>query len=582
MPQRTTTRWTWILAVTLLTALYLLPRLMYLDASVTTDEPIWLGRSANFYRALFQGDLADTFQFAHPGVPTMWAGMVGYWFAFPDYIDDYSTNYGITFDIHQRIRASGLHELDVLIAARVSKIVLQAVFFVIAIVFCRRRFGGAVAVLTGVIIALDPFLIAHDRLLHVDGLFAISCFAAVLALADAFATGHDTTRPWIVAGVLAAIAWLTRSTGAVLGVVVVAWMAIDLVRERSSSTQPLGTHVLGRLRAGLIWGGAALLTTVALWPALWVAPVATLGFMVEWSTKAAESGHGFPTFFNGAIQHGDPGWRFYPVTLLWRLTPLTMLGVALFLCFLVSGATRTHLTPRQVRTIGIVFTFALLYVTGMSLGAKKFDRYILPVYPIVDLLAALGLVMTAQLVMRMTRAGRQALVAAALALAIVVQGGSYLSARVYPLDYYNPLLGGLDRAVHEVRIGWGETLSETAEYILAEADGEALTVRTSSSRAPLLYFLPEPIVVEPGDFETIADWEATDYYVTSIQQWQRDIEEDVIGYLEGFDPVKVVSIDGVPFSRVYDLNDIPPPPFLAETAGNAIPPNAAVLPDDPK
>src|SRR5262245_42514254 len=62
------------LASVALLALILAPRLNELDALVTPDEPLWIGRSANFYEALSSGHLADTYQFVHPGVPVMWLG----------------------------------------------------------------------------------------------------------------------------------------------------------------------------------------------------------------------------------------------------------------------------------------------------------------------------------------------------------------------------------------------------------------------------------------------------------------------------------------------------------------------------
>jgi hypothetical protein len=65
-----------VLLLVLVLAAYLTPRLVALDRLVTVDEGYWLGRSANFYEALVSGDLANTYQFAHPGVPTMWAGAI--------------------------------------------------------------------------------------------------------------------------------------------------------------------------------------------------------------------------------------------------------------------------------------------------------------------------------------------------------------------------------------------------------------------------------------------------------------------------------------------------------------------------
>jgi dolichyl-phosphate-mannose--protein O-mannosyl transferase len=215
-----TDRWRWGGSVALLTLLYLLLRTTGLDRIVTTDEPFWLGRSANFYRALWQGDLVHTFQHAHPGVMTMWAGMVGYWFAAPGYVDTVDADIYNVYGIHRHLREMGLLEMDVLVASRIAKIVLQALLFALSLVWLRRLFGTPVAIVAGAIIALDPFLIAHDRLLHLDGLLAISSLAAVLALAEAATGSRRPALTWLIAGALAAVTWLTRSTGlALLGVV---------------------------------------------------------------------------------------------------------------------------------------------------------------------------------------------------------------------------------------------------------------------------------------------------------------------------------------------------------------------------
>ena len=64
-----------LLVATLLMALLIwLPRGLALDHFVTADEHAWLARSGNFYRALALGDFAATFQRHHPGVTTTWAG----------------------------------------------------------------------------------------------------------------------------------------------------------------------------------------------------------------------------------------------------------------------------------------------------------------------------------------------------------------------------------------------------------------------------------------------------------------------------------------------------------------------------
>lgn len=556
------------LGALLLVALYLLPRLTNLDSIVTSDEPLWLGRSANFYTALWHGRLEDTFQFAHPGVTTMWAGMVGYWFAASDFPQRFTTNIEDVYQIHVFIRDLGLSEMDVLIAARVSKILLQAVLFSVALVYLRRHFGAAITAVAGIMIAIDPFLIANDRLLHVDGLFAIAAFAAVLALADAAISGHQRIRPWLVAGVLAAVAWLTRSTGIVLVGIIGIVLFVQAMADRDAQ-QPLIDRLLARVQPMLLWGGAALAATIILWPALWVDPISTFAFMVGWAANAVVEGHELPLYFMGQIYTEDPGILFYPVSILWRMTAIETIGIALLFLTLAGGLLHPRLRAGGLRVLGILALFAILYVVGMTIGAKKFDRYILPVYPVLNVFAAIGIITTLQVIRSWRPRLHPAVIPTMLAALLLTQAFTTLASRPYYLNAYNSLLGGADAAEGVMQMGWGESLSEAGDFIIADSGvqtGDIIddppVVRISGGVGPLIYALPLPYEVYRGEFQDEDDWLNTDYYVATIQQWQRDISGDVIGYLNDYDAVHTVHVEGVEYVRVYDLSEIPPPDWL--------------------
>jgi len=559
----------------LLTLLYLAPRLWDLDSMVAVDEPFWLGRSANFYRALWQGDFAATFQFAHPGVPTMWAGMVGYWFVAPGYVDAFDTNLDGVYSIRERLRAMDLRELDVLVAARTAKIGLQAVLFALSLVWLRRLFDGAVATVSAAIVALDPFLIAHDRVLHVDGLFAISSFAAVLALASAASDDGDRVLPWVVAGCLAAIAWLTRITGlALIGVTGIVLLA-DALSHRHRGP---GERARLAVTRGLVWLAAALVTSVVLWPVLWVAPERAVSFTVDWIRGAATEGHEVPLFFRGEVRTGDLGPLFYPITVLWRLSVTSSIGLLLAALALAVPSIRRTLPQRMLRTAGVLLLFAVVYAAGMTLGAKKFDRYVLPVYPVLDVIAAIGMIATLRwVVVRRERAARVAL-RLALGALLLAQAVVTLGHRPYYLAAYNPLLGGTDAAEEVMNLGWGEGVDAAARWVIEdsgvrpgeEAD-EPPVLRISGAPAPLSYLLPAPYVVKSSPIRTVDDWETTDYFVVSIQQrrirdWPQSPYGRTIEYLQRYEPAHIVWIEGVRYVEVWALQDIPPPPWLTGAA----------------
>jgi hypothetical protein len=548
-----------IATLTLLALLYVIPRLAGLESYVTTDEPFWLGRSANFYRALVSGEFEHTYQMAHPGVLTMWAGTLGYLVALPSYPDLVSTNIPNPYGVHFVLIQLGEDPLDIMMAARLAKIGLQAVFFLIALAFVQRVFGFAAMAAAGVLIALSPFLSGLDSLLHVDGLLAITSLAAMLAMAYAHQRGYAQMRHWIVAGILAACAWLTRSTGVVLLLPLAGLLLIQgAVAMRGGSG--FVRAFTGPVRAGLSFSIAAIATTVFLWPALWVDPLHVFDEMRAWSTEAAASGHELPLFFRGQIHTGDPGLLFYPITLAWRLTPVTVAGLLLALVAAVD-ALRTRRWSHAHTAIALLVSFALAYLAVMSLGAKKFDRYILPVYPVLELVAAIGFVATAGWLAHHVRRP-SAVLPATLALLLVAQGAATVSVLPYRLDYFSPLLGGATKAESVLQLGWGQgaklALDVIEKRIAASPNAarEPITIQVSGSEAPFIYFLPDSIQLIGDGLDTPRLWYETDYFIGGIQQWQRELSR---GYrlMQPHPPIATIEVEGVPYFRVYDLRQVP-------------------------
>src|SRR5699024_4186204 len=206
-----------LLLILALSALFFLLRIQNTDSLVTNDEPFWLGRSANFVRAIEQWDPADTYQMAHPGVPVMWTGAIAFWIHGSGYTDHFTDNTEWPFFIDERLVAAGIDPLEMLQHARFVKLGLETVLFALAITLILANGSRLLSAISGLLIALDPFLAGFGPLLHVDSLLAMSLFAASLAIAWAMKEPDQRSR-WLIAGVLAAIVVLTRTTGVVIGV----------------------------------------------------------------------------------------------------------------------------------------------------------------------------------------------------------------------------------------------------------------------------------------------------------------------------------------------------------------------------
>lgn len=368
--------------------------------------------------------------------------------------------------------------------------------------------------------------------------------------------------PWILAGVVSGMAILTRATGLILlgvvGLVLILRVGTEL-QQQTSLTRTLRSAILD----GSIWLLSTGATIFLLLPALWVQPAQTLEKLWSWSSNAATEGHENPTFFRG-IHHDDPGVAVYPAVLIWRTSPPEWLGIVLLIVLGWWGwRKRKVISANGLRSIFVMVVFAFTYVAAMSVGAKKFDRYILPVFPIIAVLAAQGFALGMKWIEE--RGGRtwKRIAYATLALALVSQILSWNSVRPYRLDYYNPMLGGADRAQNTLQMGWGQGGDQVVEFLEERAGDDEITVQTSAVPSAFTYFLADdsPIRFRNFGLGTPAGWYETHYYVSGIQQTQRGLDP-WYDSLKPYEATQVVEIGGVPYFEIYHVRNLQLPESL--------------------
>ena len=286
--------------------------------------------------------------------------------------------------------------------------------------------------LIALLLALDPFLAGLSGLFHVDGLSATLATLALLALAAALGRGgsrfqvpgsreeernaekrgektlrnaeEETTisssaflsapprfsaslssspAPFLLAlsGVLTGLAVLTKTPTLVLlpvGGLALLWAAW---RDREhQDLRGLLRPLRSCLISGLIWAAAIALTIVALYPALWSDPAAVLATVGGSANRHLDEALR-ETFFLGRVVF-DPGPLFYPVALLWRLSPVVWLAILPALALRPQRSQKTSEVWRTGRfPIALLLLWAVLFIAAITPAAKKFDRYILPVVP---------------------------------------------------------------------------------------------------------------------------------------------------------------------------------------------------------
>jgi len=530
----------------LLLAAAFLFRLAPLGRTVTPDEPGWVYRAIHFADALAAGDPGASPFTGHPGVTTMWLGALGV------QLQQWLDPAGSAAHLDWIRRMAWLapengeafrHLAFFLSAGRVAVALVTVLGLWVAYRLAARAFDRRVALLLVGLLAFDPFLVGHSGLLHVDGLLATFVLLAFLAGFN----GLKGARPvlwWALAGLFSGLAVLTKTPAlAVLGFgvgVLCLLMACSVLRgacstlcvpgsvfrdthhaprntlHASRSTFPASRftfpasrftfpasrftfhasrftfhasrftlHVLPHLLSTLALLSVAALTVFALYPALWADPLRvaqTLGGLAGRHIEMVQR----PIFFAGRMTY-DPGPAFYPVVFLCRVSPVVLVGLAAAL-----ACWRRMPIERRLAFLGLL-AFAVLFAAAMSLGAKKHDRYLLPVFPLLTLAASLVL---AQVLhpqsavpvsprLRVSPTPRLPLSASPpprvpasppLLLPVALQLLLLLPFAAYPLGAFNLLAGGPWVAERVLEVDWGEGMGATARWLNQRPDADQLTV----------------------------------------------------------------------------------------------------------
>jgi hypothetical protein len=538
----------------------LLPRAVGLDRFATPDEHLWLYRSANFYYALGQRDFASTYQKEHPGVTTMWAGMAGFLTRFPGYrgsglgqIDSPQLDYYLR-------KIAQVPPLEILVASRYFIVLGNTLVLLLGFLYARSLIGTPAAVVGLLLIAFDPFHIALTRLLHLDG--SLSSLLLLSLLAFISYLHRRNIIDLIISGLVAGLSWLTKSPAFFIIPTVGLITLLDFGKSFSVPNKiTLTRRIWDYLWPLIVWGSVAVLIFFLLWPAMWVAPLQTLESIIGQAQQYAVKGHHSPIFFNGRItESGDLGieyFYFYPLTYLWRSTPVVLIGLLAAILGYFKKREPLNRPETRLAVLGIVI-FVLIFTMVMTFGTKKFDRYLLPVFPPLDILAAIGWVSLAHWLVE--KAPHSSLrYSPHLILVSLIGLQMFLSLRTFPyyLSYYNPLMGGGSKAPEVMQIGWGEGIDQAARYLNNKPNAEHLRVGAWYSMGSFSYFfsghthaLSSNPELNEGQWQRFLN---ADYAVIYIHQWQRYVPKQVLDYLSGKTPEHTISINGIDYVEIYKI-----------------------------
>jgi 4-amino-4-deoxy-L-arabinose transferase-like glycosyltransferase len=459
--------------------------------------------------------------------------------------------------------------------------------------------------------AADPFVIGYSRMLHVDAL--AGTFATLSLLAACLYWHHDPRRRWLVlSGVSAGLAILSKSPALALPPIVgLLALAADHRppttdhrpprrqetgdrRQEQASISRLSSLVSWLLSgprsfiihrsslAGLVvWGVIVAATIFALWPALWVGPLRAYA-QVQLGIEAEGAGtHVSGNFFLG--QDIDrPGPLFYPVALALRLTPWALLGL------LALPLALRQARPAARRDLAALAGFVVFFILALSLFPNKLNRYLVPAFPTVDILAAIGLsalitfcvhqisrlaslkisaapssdapIRATLRTDRSKTAKRSAFCILHFAFLTVVSLAALINAawyHPYGIAYFNQALGGPAAGAGAFLYGTGEGMQQVAAWLNQQPDITGVVTVSPMIQTLQPYMRRGARAINPADGKLP---HKAGYVVVYGRQTQRE------ALLPPFDqfygrgvPLHIVNIHGVDYAWIYQA-----PPAVAQ------------------
>jgi hypothetical protein len=456
----------------------------------------------------------------------------------------------------------------------------------------RQLFGWRVALLSAILLGLDPFSLSEARLLRLEMISALFvCLSVLTYLFYLRRLGYG----WLLlSGIMAGLGVSSKTSAGLIVPFIWLLLLLDFLlappsifeRGQKGAWLQKFRQMIGN---GLIWTAGAIGAFWIVWPAMWVRPMDAIQhiFLTGFSQAADRSVWGDKVFFWGqVIEGGDPGPWFYPVVLAFRTTPLMWLGLAAALWVLASSIltlrkSKNHHSPFIVHyslftidqpwpgiIVGLLLAFVILITIELTLVISKVDRFLLLIFPILDILSAIGLVSLIDYISHLRakppfgtshiphlthhapRATLYTLSVVLLLIILLAQLALTLPAHPYYFTYWNPWAGGAGAAAEMLPIGSGEGIDQAIEF---------LNSQPGASEAELVCGASEPWCQRLFKGETMRSasyfdgrWVEADYVSFYISQLQRqNYPPEVVDFFQRQTPFYQVNLNGVNYFSVY-------------------------------
>ena len=526
-------------------------RILAITVPFNVDEGNWMSRGSLFLWRLLEGDLAETYLRHHPGVPNMW--LTGSSQLLNCQLHKLVPGW-LSLNQVQNLEAC-LNTSNFPIGSYVMPRLLQAVITsacMVGIYILAQRLLGRPAALAGIsLLILEPFFLAYQRLITTDALQTDFGILGLLLLL-LYLRGDGTRRTLVASGSLMGLAVAAKiPTIFVLPGVGLWIILIELgVWQASFPQRGWKRQTLDMM----LWGITFCVVIFLIWPALWVAPLETLAKLYEGLLQEADTGD---QFFWGQVTD-SPGLIFYPLALAYRLSPTLQVGLLTCLAVLLIPRLRQHLAKIPELVALTLIPISVLVI--VSVIARKYDRYMMIIWPELALLAGAGWRIIGAWVKywgtpfwsrgrekwRTIRGVKTALILALAQIIFLVPHYPYY------LTYYNPLLGGPRVAKNLLMMGQGEGLEGAAQWLNQSPKAREMKVSAWYGAALTPYFQGETKGICRNKCREPRRWTGANRVVFYINQIQRRFpESEMLDYFLVQEPLYTVQLHGVDYVQVY-------------------------------
>lgn len=326
-----------------ITLLFLVFRLWDIGYDMSnSDAARWHRRSESFLSVIKKGDFASTYRHYQPGVSLMWVNSIVKQSI--SFYQNLGHGKNLTLENYQKFP----------LIDGVSKMTNIAILFsvlIFQIYLLNKIFNKKVALIYGILVSIEPFMIGIDRWFHLTSFetyFGFTAFLLVLIYQK------EKIHKWLILGSLfLALSILSKLTSLIL----LPLLVIILFTSNRD------------LKKTLIFILLTFLFIFLLFPALWVDFPNVIQKLFMAITNAVSDD------IRATELSGIVSYLFYPLILVYKLSPITLLLMA----FSLFNILKNYKTLDK-NILNIIFYLAT-YLLLLSISQKKIDRYVLVMIP---------------------------------------------------------------------------------------------------------------------------------------------------------------------------------------------------------